>query len=134
MSEHISVIKLKKDIVNTINFDETHILELSLKYKGKFAAFNGRLDSIGKRLSNIINTGKKLTSHRFPVIIKNKTLKNYFTDESDYWNTVIDKMVNDKVDQDDFYFKFATKWKDNIDKTIEFINTTKDDEIIILTV
>ena len=105
MSEHIHIIKLKKEIVNTIDFDKTHTLDLHLKYKGEFAAFNGRLDDIGKRLSNIVNTGKKLTNNRFPVIVKNKTIKNYFTDESNYWGTVIDKMVADKVSKNDFYFE-----------------------------
>jgi len=134
MSDHIHIIKLKRDAVNTIDFDKTHTLDLHLKYKGEFAAFNGRLDDIGKRLSNIVNSGKKLTNNRFPVIVKNKTIKNYFVDESNYWSSVINKMINDKVDKDDFYFKFVTKWKDNIDKTVELINSAKDDEIIIITI
>ena len=134
MSDHITLIKLKKDVANTIDFEKTHTLDLHLKYKGEFAAFNGRLDSIDKRLSNIINTGKKLTKNRFPVIVKNKTIKNYFTDESNYWGTVIDEMVNEKESEDSFYFRFVTKWKNDIDKTIEFIDSTKDDEVILLSV
>lgn len=134
MSDHISVIKLKKAVVNTIDFNDTNTFELGLKYKGVFADFNGRLDDTNKRLSNIINTGKKLTKERFPVIVKNKTIKNYFTDESIYWGTVIDKMVSEKVSESDFYFKFVTKWKKNIDQTIELIDTVKDDEVIIITV
>ena len=134
MSEHIHIIKLKKDVVNKIDFDKTHTLELHFKYKGEFAAFDGRLDDIGKRLSNIVNTGKKLTNNRFPVIVKNKTIKNYFTDESNYWGTAIDKMIADKVSKDNFYFEFVTKWKNNIDKTIELIDSAKEDEVIIITV
>jgi len=134
MSEHIHVLKIKKELVGKIDFNNIHAITLATKYKAEFADFNGRLDSIGKRLSNIVNTGKKLSNYRFPVTVKNKTLKNYFVDESNYWGNVIDKMINEKVDKGDFYFSFVNKWKNNIDATIKFIDEVKDDEVIILTV
>lgn len=134
MSDHITILKIKKKLISEIDFNDIHVLDFRFNYKAKFADFNGRLDSVGKRLSNIINTGKKLSNHRFPVTVKNKTLKNYFVDESIYWGEVIDKMIKDNVSKNDFYFSFVSKWKKNIDNTIKFIDNIKDDEVVIITI
>lgn len=134
MSEHIHVLKIKKELIDKIDFNDVHVVTLATKYNCEFAAFNGRLDSIGKRLSNIVNTGKKLSKYRFPVIVKNKTLKNYFVDESNYWGEVITNMLNAGESEDNFYFRFVIKWKKSIDETIKFIDNVKDDEVLILTI
>ncbi len=134
MSEHIHVLKIKKELIDKIDFNDVHVVTLATKYKAEFAEFNGRLDSIGKRLSNIINTGKKLSNYRFPVIVKNKTLKNYFVDESNYWGEVIKNMAANNEDENSFYFSFVVKWKKAIDETIKFIDNVKDDEILIITI
>lgn len=134
MSEHIHILKIKKELIDKIDFNDVHVVTLATKYKAEFAEFNGRLDSIGRRLSNIVNTGKKLSNYRFPVTVKNKTLKNYFVDESNYWGEVITNMLDAGESEDNFYFRFVIKWKKAIDETVKFIDNINDDEVLIITV
>ena len=132
MSAHIWLYKLPKKLIDEIDFNTTHQLTLATKYRVQFSEWSVRLDSTGRRLSNIINTGKKLTEERLPVIVKAKTMKKYFMDESAYFADMLAKMSADGVKKTDYYFSFVVKWKASLDSAIEYIDSVTEDEVVIL--
>ena len=132
MSAHIWLYKLPKKLINEIDFNTAHQLILATQYNVQFSEWSVRLDSTGRRLSNIINTGKKLTEERLPVIVKAKTMKKYFMDESAYFADMLAKMSADGVKKTDYYFSFVVKWKASLDSAIEYIDSVTEDEVVIL--
>ena len=132
MSEHIWLYKLPKKLINEIDFNTVHQLTLATKYNVQFSEWSVRLDSTGRRLSNIINTGKKLTAERLPVIVKAKTMKKYFMDESAYFADVLTKMFADGISNTDYYFNFVVGWKTSLDSAIKYIDNVAKDEVVIL--
>ena len=132
MSAHIWLYKLPKKLIDEIDFNTTNQLTLATKYRVQFSEWSVRLDSTGRRLSNIINTGKKLTEERLPVIVKAKTMKKYFMDESAYFADMLAKMSADGVKKTDYYFSFVVKWKASLDSAIEYIDSVTEDEVVIL--
>ena len=132
MSAHIWLYKLPKKLIDEIDFNTTHQLTLATQYNVQFSEWSVRLDSTGRRLSNIINTGKKLTEERLPVIVKAKTMKKYFMDESAYFADMLAKMSADGVKKTDYYFSFVVKWKASLDSAIEYIDSVTEDEVVIL--
>lgn len=132
MSAHVWLYKLPKKLIDEIDFNTTHQLTLATKYNVQFSEWSVRLDSTGRRLSNIINTGKKLTAERLPVIVKANTMKKYFMDESAYFADMIVKMTADGVKSTDYYFSFVVKWKASLDSAIKYIDSVTEDEVVIL--
>ena len=132
MSAHVWLYKLPKKLIDEIDFNTAHQLILATQYNVQFSEWSVRLDSTGRRLSNIINTGKKLTAKRLPVIVKAKTMKKYFMDESAYFADMIAKMTADGVKSTDYYFSFVVKWKASLDSAIEYIDSVTEDEVVIL--
>jgi hypothetical protein len=132
MSAHVWLYKLPKKLIDEIDFNNTHQLILATKYNVQFSEWSVRLDSTGRRLSNIINTGKKLTEERLPVIVKASTMKKYFMDESTYFADMLAKMSADGVKKTDYYFSFVVKWKASLDSAIEYIDSVTEDEVVIL--
>ena len=132
MSAHVWLYKLPKKLIDEIDFSRVNQLILATKYEVQFSEWSVRLDSTGRRLSNIINTGKKLTAERLPVIVKAKTMKKYFMDESAYFADMIAKMTADGVKSTDYYFSFVVKWKASLDSAIKYIDSVTEDEVVIL--
>ncbi len=132
MSAHVWLYKLSKKLVDEIDFSTVNQLILATKYNVQFSEWSVRLDSTGRRLSNIINTGKKLTEERLPVIVKTKTMKRYFMDESTYFADMLAKMSAEGIKSTDYYFSFVTKWKASLDSAIEYIDSVTEDEVVIL--
>ena len=132
MSAHVWLYKLPKKLIDEIDFNKINQLILATKYNVQFSEWSVRLDSTGRRLSNIINTGKKLTAERLPVIVKAKTMKKYFMDESAYFADMLAKMSADGIKSTDYYFSFVVKWKASLDSAIEYIDSVTEDEVVIL--
>ena len=68
MSEHIHIIKTKREHLNDIDFNNATLLTYITDKEVSLSEYTARLDSLSKRFNNIITSGKRLTEDRLPVI------------------------------------------------------------------
>ena len=132
MSDHIHIIRTKRKHLNDIDFNDATFTSFIGDQKISFSVYSARLDSLSKRLNNIINSGKKLTKDRLPVIVKTKTIEKFMNDEEIELDKIYTSMIENKEDK----VCADTVWevKEMTRKTAIFIEDTEEDEVIIITI
>ena len=132
MSEHIHIIKTKREHLNDIDFNNATLLTYITDKEVSLSEYTARLDSLSKRFNNIITSGKRLTEDRLPVIVKTKTIEKFMNDEEIELDKIYTSMIENKEDRD--CSDTVWKIKEMTRKTIIFIQNCKEDEVIIITI
>ena len=132
MSEHIHIIKTKREHLNDIDFNNATLLTYITDKEVSLSEYTSRLDSLSKRFNNIITSGKKLTKDRLPVIVKTKTIEKFMNDEEIELDKIYKSMIENKEDK--YCSDTVWKIKEMTRKTIIFIQNCKEDEVIIITI
>lgn len=132
MSEHIHIIKTKREHLNDIDFNNATLLTYITDKEVSLSEYTARLDSLSKRFNNIITSGKRLTEDRLPVIVKTKTIEKFMNDEEIELDKIYTSMIEDKEDKT--CSDTVWKVKEMTRKTIIFIQSCKEDEVIIITI
>ena len=132
MSEHIHIIRTKREYLKEIEFEDATFTTFICDQRISFSVYSARLDSLSKRLNNIINSGKKLTKDRLPVIVKTKTIEKFMNDEEIELDKIYKSMIENKEDK--VCSDTVWKVKEMTRKTAIFIEDTEEDEVIIITI
>lgn len=116
METKIRFTAVKKSDMDKVDFNE-NLYWLDESEYVRVAPLTWRLDSLPKRLSNIIDSGKKIIEgKRVPCIVKQKTILRYLEDEKNEVEGL--STLKDYVDV--------------LNETIDFMNNVQEDEYIII--